>query len=321
MSHGDEVTPGDESPTMDQRKTYNEEQPSDRLATDLTPEEIDDLVLYEVVEDHIAIITLNRPDKRNAMLSPHSFVELTKKLRRAEDDDEVKVVVLIGKGDSFCAGVDLRRTPVESAGLQPGQRLPQSRRMHNIQSANAAPILNLDKTVIAAVDGPAVAAGFQYAMEADMVIATERARFGEPEARIGFAGLSPTFPILALKAGVNRARSMVLTGRLVGAEEMKDWGVVESVVPPDQLMDEALRYARMVAWHSTDNLMLGRRSLRLFWDLMGMAAQRTWFSVAHPLFTNVVWREDEFNFLRERNERGMKGALVEMNRQWEDMGF
>ncbi len=306
---------------MSTRKTYSEEHPEDSLDPDLTPEQIDDLVLYEVVEDHIAIITLNRPEKNNAMLAPHSFNELGRKLKRAEDDDAVKVIILTGKGKAFCAGVDLRRTPVESAGLKPGQRLPQSHRMHSRMSEGGPQILTMDKTVICAVDGPAVAAGFLYAMQADLVIATDRARFGEPEARIGFAGLSPTFPILALKAGVNRARSMVLTGKLVSAEQFHDWGVVESVVEPDQLMEEAMRYARMVAWHSTDNLMLGRRSIRMFYDMVGIPAQQTWFSIAHPLFTNVVWREDEFNFLRERNERGMKAALVEMNRQWSEMGF
>jgi enoyl-CoA hydratase len=114
---------------------------------------------------------------------------------------------------------------------------------------------------------------------------------------------------------------MVLTGRMVSAAEFKDWGVVDSVVPDDQLMDEAMRYARAVAWHSTDNLMLGRRGMQLFWQLMGVPQYRTFASIGHPLFTNVVWREDEFNFLKERNIRGMKNSLIEMGRQWGEMGF
>ncbi len=182
-------------------------------------------------------------------------------------------------------------------------------------------LLSCDKTVIAAINGPCVAAGMNYMISSDIVIASSDATFAEPEARIGFAGFSPSFPILALKIGVNRARAMLLTGRTVSAEEFKEWGVVESVVPREQLMDEAMRYARAVAWHSTDNLMLGRRSMQLFWDLMGIPAYRTMFSIGHPLFTNVVWREDEFNFFRERNARGMRGALGEIDRQWTEMGF
>lgn len=301
--------------------SYSKDNPADAIDTDLTPEEKDSLVLYEVVDGNIAVITLNRPHKANALLMPDSFIELKKKMDRAQDDDDIKVIVLTGAGDRFCSGVDLRRTPVENVGLTPGQRLPQSRRMRMTTGGINPDILNSDKTVIVAVDGPAVANGFLYAMEADFVIATPRARFGEPEARIGFAGLSPTFPILALKIGVNRARSMVMTGKLVSAQEFKDWGVIESIVEPEQLMDEALRYARMVAWHSADNLMISRRSMKVFWEMMGLNSFKHFWSVAHPLFTNVVWRDNEFNFLRERNKRGVKGAMQEMNRQWKDMGF
>jgi enoyl-CoA hydratase/carnithine racemase len=300
--------------------TYSEEHPEDGLETDLSPEEIDQLVLYETLDDHIALITLNRPDRGNAMLAPHSFLELGRKVARAEDDDAIKVIVLTGAGRSFCVGVDLRLTPVESAGLRPGQRLPQSRRMRQ-ESFRGADLLNCDKTVIAAVNGPCVAAGFHYMISSDIVIASTAARFGEPGSRIGFAGFSPGLPLMALKLGVNRARSLLLTGRLVSAEEFREWGVVDSVVPPEELMDEALRYARMVAWHSTDNLMLGRRGMQLFWDLMGVPAYERWTGVAHPLFTNMVWRDDEFNFFRERNRRGLAAALTEIRRQWEEMGF
>jgi enoyl-CoA hydratase len=303
------------------RGTYSEEHPEESIDKELTPEEIDNLVLYEKVDTHIALITLNRPERLNAMLAPYSFQELGRKLERAEDDDDIKVVVLTGAGRGFCGGVDLRRTPVEAAGLRPGERLPQSRRMHAMQGSGRGNIATGDKTIIAAVNGPCVAAGISYAIAADIVIASSSAYFAEPESRIGFAGFSPNFLLMALKCGVNRARAMLLTGRRVSAEEFKEWGVVEPVVPDDQLMDEAMRYARAVAWHSTDNLMVGRRMMRLFWELMGSAQFQTFFSIGHPLFTNVVWREDEFNFFRERNNRGLKGALQEIGRQWDEMGF
>jgi enoyl-CoA hydratase/carnithine racemase len=303
-----------------ERKTYSEEHPEDAVSTELSSEEIDNLVLYEKLDTHIAVITLNRPDRLNAMLAPDSFLELRRKVERAENDDDIKVIVLTGAGSSFCAGVDLRRTPVEDAGLKPGERLPQSRRMR-MASFGAPNLLMCDKTVIAAVNGSCVAAGFHFAISCDMIVAGSGARFGEPESRIGFAGFSPGWPLLALKLGPNRARSMLLTGRLVTAEQLEQWGVVESVVPPGRLMDEALRYARMVAWHSTDNLMLGRRSMQLFYELVGLSAYEKWTSIAHPLFTNMVWRDDEFNFMRERNKHGLRGALKEMQRQWSEMGF
>lgn len=305
---------------MTARGTYSEEHPTESIDKELSPEEKDNLVLYEKVDKHIAVITLNRPERLNAMLAPDSFTELSLKMERAEEDDDIKVVVLTGAGRGFCGGVDLRRTPVEAAGMRPGERLPQSRRMR-AQKGRRGDILFLDKTVIAAVNGPCVAAGMNYVSQADIVIASSDATFAEPESRIGFAGFSPSFPLLALKIGVNRARAMLLTGRTVSAEEFMQWGMVESVVPGEQLMDEALRYARAVAWHSTDNLILGRRSMHMFWDLMGVPSYRAFWSIGHPLFTNVVWRDDEFNFFRERNARGLRGALTEIGQQWSDMGF
>lgn len=284
-------------------------------------EDTDSLVLYEKVDKHIALITLNRPERLNAMLAPYSFNELSRKVQRAEDDDEIKVIVLTGAGRAFCAGVDLRRTPVEASGLRPGQRLPQSLRMHRPGQWGNKSLLDCDKTVIAAVNGHAVAAGFHYVVAADIVVASETARMGEPESRIGFAGFTPDMVTMLLKLGINRGREAILTGRMMTAHELHDWGFVNSVVPPDQLMDEAMRYAQMVAWHSTDNLMLGRRSMQMFWNLMGVPEYSTWTGIAHPLFTNLVWRDDEFNFLSERNKRGLRGALDEMERQWNEMGF
>ena len=107
----------------------------------------------------------------------------------------------------------------------------------------------------------------------------------------------------------------------VSAAEFKEWGVVESVVPDDQLMDEAMR------WATRRCLALDRQpDARSPRDAAVLAAEGTpefqnFFSVGHPLFTNVVWREDEFNFFKERNNRGLKNSLIEMGRQWEEMGF
>ena len=310
----------DRTATVADGKTYSEQHPEDALPDELTPEEIDNLVLYEVVDEHIALITFNRPERLNAMLAPHSFLEFRRKVDRAQFNDNIKVIVITGAGDNFCSGVDLRRTPIEDAGLRPGARLPQSRRMQ-MASFGSPNLLMCDKTVIAAVNGACVAAGFHFVLECDMIIAGSGAKMGEPESRIGFAGFSPGWPLLSFKVGPNRARSMLLLGKMLPAETLEQWGLVEAVVPPDKLLDEALRYARAVAWHSTDNLMLGRRSMQFFYEQLGFGAFEKWVSIAHPLFTNMVWREDEFNFMRERNKHGLRGAMAEMKRQWTEMGF
>src|SRR6185312_3046488 len=100
-------------------------------------------------------------------------------------------------------------------------------------------------------------------------------------------------PILLLRLGINRGYEALITGRTIGAEELANWGVVSSVVPADGLHDEALRYARAVASHSTDGLMLGRKAMQMFWSMLGMAEWSAFTNIAHPLFTNLVWRDDE----------------------------
>ncbi|MDI1288331.1 MAG: enoyl-CoA hydratase/isomerase family protein, partial [bacterium] len=110
-------------------------------------------------------------------------------------------------------------------------------------------------------------------------------------------------------------------GQLKSAQEFYDWGVVNKIVPKGGAKEEAMRWAKAVAWHSTDNLMLGKRSMQFYYQLLGFDAYEKWVTVAHPMFTNLVWRDDEFNFMRERNKLGLKGALTEMKKQWEDMGF
>lgn len=280
-------------------------------------------VRYEVVEPHIARITLDRPDKRNAILSPDMHDLFANRLARAEDDDTVKVVVLAADGPDFCSGDDVRRLPVEAAGLRQGARLPQTARISNARRLhrNLANWLEFPKTVIAACQGATLGAGMNLALAADLVVASDDMYFARRQARIGFAGFSTAAPLLLLKLGPNRGYEAMITGRKVSAIELKDWGVVASVVPRDRLADEALRYARAVAHHSADGLMVGKQALITFWHAVGMAQFADYMQMAHPVFTNTVWRPDEFNFMRERDIRGAREALAELERRYSEWGF
>ena len=280
-------------------------------------------VLYDVAEPHIARITINRPDRRNAIVSPDMHDLFADRLRRATDDDSIKVVILAGAGTDFCSGDDVRRLPVERAGLARGQKLPQTARILNARRLHQSlgNWLECPKTVIAACQGAVVGAGLNLALAADLLVASDDAFFARPQARIGFAGFSTAAPLVLLKLGVNRGYEMLITGRRVPASQLHDWGVVNSVVPADALEDEALRYARAIAHHSADGLMIGKMGLIAFWHAVGMAQFGDWVEMAHPVFTNMVWREDEFNFFRERSERGGKGALDELRRRYTEWGF
>ncbi len=287
-------------------------------------EDLSQSVLYEVVEDHICRITLNRPHRRNAIAVPDMSELLADCLQRAQDDDRVKVVVLGATGEDFCAGEDTRQTPVESFGLKKGSRLPQSIRMRQMRKTYESMQKGMiwgDKVVIAACQGNVMGLGFSYALACDLLITSDDARFARRQARIGFAAFDGQLPMALMKLGLNRGMEILLTGRSVSPRELKDWGVANSVVPREDLDAEAMRYARAIAALATDGLMLGKRALHQYLHGVGMAAYQNFASVAHPLFTNLVWREDEYNFMRERNQQGNKEAWKTLNDIFEEQGF
>ena len=303
------------------------EKPEQGVRAEAAAREAEDLsnsILYEVVEDHICLITFNRPERRNAIVSPDMSEMLARYLEQAQDDDRVKVVVLRANGKDFCAGEDTRKVPVESFGLKKGSRLPQSIRMRQMRKTYASLQNGLiwgDKVVIAACQGNVMGLGFAYALSCDMLIAATDAKFARRQARIGLAAFDGQLPMALLKLGLNRGMEVQLTGRIVTADELREWGVANSVVAPEQLEAEAMRYARAVAALSTDGLMLGKRALQQHLHGLGVASYQNFASVAHPLFTNLVWRDDEFNFLRERNTLGNKGAWAALNKIFSDQGF
>ena len=284
----------------------------------------DQMVLYEKVEKHIAQVTLNRPERGNAILAGVMDDELFRKMEMAQDDDDVKVIILAGNGKHFCSGEDLRKTPVETYGLKKGERLPQSRRMRGAALAAERArqtFLYSSKTIIAACQGACIGTGFRFVLSCDLVVCADTAYFSRKQSRIGLAGFEAILPVTLLKLGINRGYEVLITGRTISAQELREWGVVSSVVPEDQLMDEAMRYARAVAAHSTDGLMLGRHSMQLFWDVVGLSTYLTYYKVAHPLFTNLVWREDEANFLKMRDSYGAREGMARLHKIWEDLGF
>lgn len=291
---------------------------------DSTEEDLSQSILYEVIDGHIARITLNRPHRKNAILTPDMNDMLSAAFTRAQDDDEIKVVILAGAGSDFCSGEDTKKMPVEAFGLKKGGRLGQSKRMRGIRKLLDSTLNGTiwgDKVVILAAQGAVLGQGFSFAMTADILVLSDDAYVARRQSRIGFAGFETQLPMTMLRLGLNRGMEVLLTGRKMSAQELKTWGVANSVVPREQLEDEALRYARAVAAHSTDNLMLGKRALQQYFHGLGVGAFLNFATVGHPLFSNVVWREDEINFLKERDRVGGREAMQNINKVWDDLGF
>jgi enoyl-CoA hydratase/carnithine racemase len=190
------------------------------------------------IEARIATITLNRPEARNGYTVRMSD-ELADALRRADTDDEVRVVVLTGAGEDFCVGADLSAGDMGSA-LAPGESGAW------IEPATRAvrPMFYLNKPVIAAVRGAAVGVGSTMLLAADFRLAATDARFGFVFVRRGLYPEGGSTWFLPRLVGLGRALDWMLSGRLIPAEEALAAGLVTAVHPPGEVLDRAYDLAR-----------------------------------------------------------------------------
>jgi enoyl-CoA hydratase/carnithine racemase len=206
-------------------------------------------VLYRL-DGAVAIITLNRPESRNALNSA-LLDELAKALATTDGDDSVRVVVLTGSGPSFCAGADLKEiaSAAERADMFPTRaRAEQSRQLHES-------IPKMAKPVIAAVNGHAVAGGCGVAMSCDLVFASNRAVFGYPEVARGQVA-AMVMASLTRVVGRRAALDLLFSARIIDAEEALSLGMINRVVDHDRLMDQTLAYAHQLAARSASAVRL-----------------------------------------------------------------
>lgn len=188
----------------------------------------DNEVLYEVSEG-VGLITINRPERRNA-LSPGVIKGIEDSIARAGDDREVRVVVLTGAGEkAFCAGADLGSTIPDGQGGVIESHYERGR-LASVFTAMA----KLGKPVISRVNGHALAGGFGLAASADFVIASETATFGTPEIDVGLWPMMITV-ILRRAMPPKRVLQLMMTGRRLSAREAESLGVVDMVTPPQEL--------------------------------------------------------------------------------------
>jgi enoyl-CoA hydratase/carnithine racemase len=184
--------------------------------------------------DHLLIVTLERPERLNA-LHPPANAELGRVFDEFADDDDLWVAIITGRGRGFSAGNDLRYQ------AEGGERVPMPRGFGGLTSR-----FDLTKPVIAAVNGVAMGGGFEIALACDLIIASESATFALPEPKVGLAALAGGLNRLPRQIGVKRALGMILTGRHVSAREGYELGFVNEVVTPDALMDAARRWAAQI---------------------------------------------------------------------------
>lgn len=182
-------------------------------------------------KDHVMTVTLNRPNRLNA-LHPPANAELGEVFDDFAQDDDMWVAIITGAGRGFSAGNDLRYQ------AEGGKRVPTPKGFAGLTSR-----FDLNKPVIAAVNGVSMGGGFEIALACDLIIASEKAVFALPEPKVGLAALAGGLNRLPRQIGSKRALGMILTGRHVSAAEGKELGFVNDVVPHDDLMEVTARWA------------------------------------------------------------------------------
>ncbi|MFO7560463.1 MAG: enoyl-CoA hydratase-related protein [Desulfobacterales bacterium] len=192
-------------------------------------------VLFEIKEN-IAIITLNRPSKRNA-IDQNLMMNLHNSFERFSKNSEIRVGILTGSGDTFCAGLDLS-SPI---------------------TGNILDLLDIwkeiDKPIIGAINGHAITGGFELALNCDFLIASENASFADTHARMGIHPGWGVTQLLQQAVGIRMAKQISLSCQFFSARQMLDSGLVNEVVPREKLMERCMEIARDIA--SANQEMLG----------------------------------------------------------------
>lgn len=202
------------------------------------------------LEKHIALIELNRPKELNA-LNRQLMSEVRDALKTLDEDDNVRVVILTGGEKVFAAGADIKQMADASA-----------IDMLNIdQFSTWDQIRKTKKPIIAAVSGFALGGGCELAMTCDMIIASETAKFGQPEIKIGTMPGAGGTQRLTRVVGKVMAMEMVLTGKFISAEEALQAGLINRIVPAPLLLDEAVKLAKEIAKQSPVAIKLAKEAV------------------------------------------------------------
>ena len=250
------------------------------------------------LEDGIATITLNRPDVLNAvnMEMRHDFVVLAERLFF---DEEIRVVIFTGAGRAFSSGGDLSH--FEKSWLTPAFRA-NSRRLTKFFDDLEA----LEKPVIAAVNGPATGAGLELALACDICIASEDATFGFRENYLGLIpGVGGCVRLVRL-IGLQKAKELIFTGKMIPAQEAHAIGLVNWVVPAEQLLKEAQDFAEELCKRAPQSLGLAKKILNIAADVdsaSGVALE----GLAQSILLKTEDHQEGLQAFREKRKPEFKG--------------
>jgi len=265
-------------------------------------------------DEKITTITLNRPDKLNA-LSPTMLSELQQALAVVAGDDRVSVVVLKSLGRVFCAGYDL--SPEDWIISQFPADFPSGVDIQKDRDDIVAlleywlDLWRFPKPIIAAVQGPALSGAGELLAMCDLVIASDAASFGHPAARD--LGIPPTVFMWPLLIGMRKTKQMLFTAKSIDAAEAENCGLINEVVPADALDQRVRTLAEDVARTPVNHLKILKEATNNWYDNMGMATSSYQAADLDAMFHQSPAFKAFFTVVREQ---GMKAALAERRRQF-----
>jgi enoyl-CoA hydratase len=267
-----------------------------------------DTVLY-AADGKVGIVTLNRPDKLNA-LTMEMRLALERELRRADEDATTSVIVLRAEGRSFCVGFDVgggHERPWRHDALKYHERLSVSLRCLMTP-------WTLRKPVIASVQGHALGGGCELAMFCDLTIAAEDAQFGEPEVLFSQVGPAVLMPFII---GHKRARELIYFGDRIDAKRALEIGMINRAVPPQELAAATMKYARRLALIAPEALAAAKLAVNRGLEAAGFRnALNAGLDVLAPLYAATTEAGREFDEIKARD--GLKAALAWRMKQFEE---
>ena len=280
-------------------------------------------ILYEKdkKEPKILYIILNRPEKSNAIsIGPGNMTaELQDAVHRANNDDEVKVVIYKANGKNFSAGYDLSQV-YRVYGGKPGVRPGQAKRLQVDDDHIAGlprTLFTCNKVTIAQVHGWCVEAGMYLAETSDIAIASKDAKFAHRGQRLAFGG-QPFMPFELFQGHTKKITEILITGRTISAEEAEEIGIITKAVEPEELEEVVYNLAKAITLIPRDAIAMGKMRRRFSYEYMGAIT-----TMAHPLFhtlsTNLVYAADEENiFIKDRELMGEKEAFRKLHNAFDE---
>ena len=272
-------------------------------------------------EPKITYLTLNRPDKNNAISIGED--EMTGDIKKAmweiNHDDDCNVVIFRGAGKNFCAGFDLSMVFRVYGGdpkFKPSQRIRLQTDQDQLYGFTQA-ILDCNKVVITQLHGWAIEAGLYIVKASDIVIAADTAKLSQMGQRLAFGGL-PTLPIELVMGHTKKVEEILITGRTISGIEAEEAGYVTKAVPEAELESEVHALAAAISLLPRDAVVMGKVARRHILERLGLHSLKEVITY-HTLCTGLKYEDDEreLMFIKDREGIGEKAAFHKMHEQYE----